>query len=123
MSLTHAISRLRSLDSARLVIQLEDESSRSILPVLKAVAALSNARLIEVRDVDFRAERVTRSKLVMGLASLSLASAVAACGAVSCSLDLSRLLTVPRSDVSLGAAGAALYLNANLWFGVKAGGS
>jgi glycosyltransferase involved in cell wall biosynthesis len=123
LPLADAIARLRSLDGARLVIQLEDESSRSILPVLKAVAALSNARLIEVRDMDFCAERITRSKLLLGLASLSLASAVAARDALSCSRDLSRLLTAPRSDVSLGDSGAALYLNANLWFGVKAGGS
>ena len=49
-SLWKAVARLRSLGGARLVIQLEDENSRAALPLLKAVAALSNARAIEIRD-------------------------------------------------------------------------
>lgn len=123
LSLPQMVTRLRSLGNARLVIPLEDESSRAILPVLKAVAALSNADSIEVRDQHLRAERISRWSLVTDVASLGAASAAAARDAVACRRDLSQLLGASRLAPSLAATGTALYLNANLWFGVKAGGS
>jgi len=117
-----AISRLRSLQGARLVLPLEDENSRSILPVLTAVAAVSNASVIEVRYPDLHAERISRWSLAKGLVSLAGASAAAARNAASCRGEASRLLDAPRIEPRFGGA-RALYLNANLWFGVKAGGS
>jgi len=56
-----AIRRLRSLSGVRLVIPLEDENSRCILPLLKAVASISNAAEIEIRDHELRSERVSRT--------------------------------------------------------------
>jgi len=117
------VKRLRSLGGATLVIQLEDENSRRILPVLKAVAALSNASRIEIRDHDLRVEHVTRTHLVTGLASMGVASTAAARDSILCYRELSRLLAAPRIVPRTRASGSALYLNANLWFGVKAGGS
>lgn len=118
-----AVSRLRNMGNGRLVIPLEDQGSRAILPVLKAVAAISNARGVEVRDHDLHAEQVSRWGLVSGLASLVSASAFSARDAMFCNRELSQLVSAPRIEASVGSVSAALYLNANLWFGVKAGGS
>lgn len=123
LPLKQAIARLRSLQRARLVIQLEDENGRAILPVLKAVAALSNAHTIEVRDPELNVERQARWRLLLGLLSLGVASVEAAGAAAVCGRELSRLVNAPRVPVSPAESGRALYLNANLWFGVKAGGS
>jgi glycosyltransferase involved in cell wall biosynthesis len=118
-----AVARLRTMGDGCLVIPIEDQGSRAILPVLKAVAAMSNARAVEVRDHNLHAERVSRWGLVSGLASLVSASAVSARDALFCNRELSQLLSASRIQASVGSASAALYLNANLWFGVKAGGS
>ena len=96
-----AISRLRSLQGARLVLPLEDENSRSILPVLTAVAAVSNASVIEVRYPDLHAERISRWSLAKGLVSLAGASAAAARNAASCRGEASRLLDAPRIEPRL----------------------
>jgi glycosyltransferase involved in cell wall biosynthesis len=117
-----AVRRLRSMGGARLVLALEDESSRCILPVLKAVAAASNASVVEVRYPDLHSECIGRGRLVAGLAALVAASVAARGDAFRCDRDLAQLVGAPRAAVVEGN-GKALYLNANLWFGVKAGGS
>jgi glycosyltransferase involved in cell wall biosynthesis len=123
LPVVQAVARLRRLDGARLVIQLEDENSRRILPMLKAVAALSNASVVEVRDENLHAERITRWRLRLGLLALGVASVVAARDALLCSRDLARLLKARRIEASPPDTADTMYLNANLWFGVKAGGS
>jgi len=118
-----AVGRLRSLRGARLVIQLEDDNSRAALPLLKAVAALSNARSIEVRDSELRAETISLWRLRAALLSLAWASVAAGWAAVLTWLDASRLLRTARMTSPTPGTGRAIHLNANLWFGVKAGGS
>ncbi len=120
---TRAMTRLRTLAGARLVLPLEDETSRCILPLLKAVAGVSNAGQVEVRYPDLRAERVTRADLLSGLGSLARASAIARLDALRCSRELRRLAAERRMAPGPARDARALYLNANLWFGVKAGGS
>jgi glycosyltransferase involved in cell wall biosynthesis len=123
LSPVNAFRRLRALSGARLVLPIEDENSHCILPLLKAVAALSNARQIEVRHPDLRCERISRTELVTGLAALGWASVRARTDAVVCAREAAGLVAARRADARLGDAGDVLYLNANLWFGVKAGGS
>jgi glycosyltransferase involved in cell wall biosynthesis len=122
-SMLEAVRRLRSLRGARLVLPLEDENSLSILPVMTALAAVSNAAAIEVRHPDLRAERISRTQLAQGLASLAGASLAAMHDAWWCRRDLAKLAAAPRMAARMGDRGPVLYLNANLWFGVKAGGS
>jgi len=118
-----AIRRLRSLSGVRLVIPLEDENSRCILPLLKAVASISNAAEIEIRDHELRSERVSRTELLRDLAALGMTSVGAVLDALGAKRDLSSLTATPRIEAQLSNDAAALYVNANLWFGVKAGGS
>jgi len=123
LSPKRAIRRLRAMTGARLVLPLEDDSSRCILPLLKAVAGLSNATQVEVCYPDLRAERVTRRELLHGLGTLARASAIARIDALRCSRELRTLAVAPRVSPGRMPRTRALYLNANLWFGVKAGGS
>lgn len=123
LPLRETLSRLRGLQSARLVLALEDENSRPILPVLLAVAALSNAASIEVRFPDLRVERISRWSLLKSLAAVACASVASIRDAATCWRELGGLLRAPRITASLEHTQRAVYLNANLWFGVKAGGS
>jgi len=118
-----AVKRLRSLKGARLVLPIEDENSRAILPVLTAMAAVSNAAVTEIRYPNLEVERVSRWRLANAAFSLVRASAAARLNASSCDRELSGLLRAPRIAPASSGDGQVLYLNANLWFGVKAGGS
>jgi glycosyltransferase involved in cell wall biosynthesis len=118
-----AFAKLRSVRGAKLVLPLEDESSGSALPVLTAVAAFANANTIEIRHPDLRAERLSRADVLKSVAALAGASGIAGFDAWRCSRDLGPLLASERMHAVRGESGRALYLNANLWFGVKAGGS
>lgn len=123
LPVAHAIRRLRGLRGSRLILALEDESSRCILPVLQTVAALSNADAVEIRSQDRPPQPLTRAQLAASLLSLAGASMRSASDAAACNRELARLVAAPRAAAPLASEGEALYLNANLWFGVKAGGS
>lgn len=117
------LRRLRSLRVKRLVIPLEDESSAALLPVLKLVAAVVPAESYLVLDGEMRASAFTRlgvpgSVARLGQATLSARHAVRRAGA-----EAAELLSAPRIAVSPQVDPDILFLNANLWFGVKAGGS
>jgi len=123
LPLTQVVGRLRSLRGARLVLPLEDENSRLILPALLAVAAASNAAVIEVRHPNLRAERVRRRDLVRSLLAVAGATAAGFRDAAACYRELRQLLRQPLTAARQDDTSRVLYLNANLWFGVKAGGS
>ena len=123
LSPMEAFSRLRALKGSRLVLPLEDENSRAILPALTAVAAISNAEVTEIRHPDLHAEHISRWGLASAVLSLMRTSIAARLNASQCDRELSALLRASRVEPALADAGQTLYLNANLWFGVKAGGS
>ena len=117
------LARMRSLRGTRLVLPIEDENSRLILPALLAVAAVSNAATIEIRHPNLRAERISRWDLTRGLLSVARASLAGGLAALVSQSELATLVQQPRIAARPGESGHTLYLNANLWFGVKAGGS
>lgn len=114
---------LRTLDGCRLVLAIEDETSQAVLPALAAVAALSNAATIEIRYPDLRARTVSRADLARSAAALAVATARSARHALTCRVELGQLVGAPRIEPARRPLRRALYVNANLWFGVKAGGS
>ena len=116
------LSRLRNLAGARLLLPLEDESSRSVLPILKALSGLTSAQDIEIVYPDLRFERLRRGDAIGAVGRLASASTAALRDAGLAHMNLRRLARAPRHNAQRGK-GPVLYLNANLWFGVKAGGS
>lgn len=115
--------RLRSMSGSKLILAIEDETSGAVLPALAAVAALSNAAQIEIRHPDLRCEPVSRVDLARYAAAVGVASVRALRDAALCWTELGGLIDDPRIATSNGPLNRALFLNANLWFGVKAGGS
>ena len=115
------LRRLRSLEGACVVV-VEDPGATVLLPVLEALAAVTRATSIDVVRPDLTRSRVSR---VGGLASLA--------GLAGSSVEGQRALRVARREVDkllqaqrapARAVGSnVLYLNANLWLGLKAGGS
>lgn len=122
-SLRKLVRTLRDTRTARVCVAVEDASGASLLPILRVLAALT--RSPETCSVDNS----------MKVRPFSRAAALLSCVALLCESALS-LGTVALAWGSLRVLGRATrmraeppvsrrvaYLNCNLWFGVKAGGS
>jgi glycosyltransferase involved in cell wall biosynthesis len=123
LPLPQMLRELRTLRGERLLIPIEDDSSRAILPVLRGVAALTPTRRIDVVYPDFRIEPVYRSQIGGFFLSLASASLDARRQVQECRREMQHLKEAPRIKARLCESRHVLYANANLWFGVKAGGS
>jgi glycosyltransferase involved in cell wall biosynthesis len=115
--------RLRSIRSERLVIPMEDEDARAVLPFLKLLAGITSARRIDVVGSDLSQSPASRWSLFADVLSISQASVRGRIAAAASRYSFESLLRVPRTSAVLAECKRVLYINANLWFGVKAGGS
>ncbi len=114
---------LRSLRVNRLVIPLEDENSAALLPVLKLVAAVVPAESYLVVDGEMRASAFTRLGVPASLARLGGATLSSQLALRRARREVAGLLAAERNSPPPQVDPDILFLNANLWFGVKAGGS
>jgi glycosyltransferase involved in cell wall biosynthesis len=121
LSAAGLLRRLRSLEG-RCLLPVEDPSSTLLLPILEAIAALTRARVIDIVDRDLETKRRSRLAALRGLADLAAASLDARLALRDTQRELDELLRAPRMPASL-AGRRLLFLNTNLWFGLKAGGS
>lgn len=117
------LQALRSLRAEHLFLPLEDVNSTSVLPVLRGIAALTSARRIEVVHPDLRREGVVRWQAVRFASRVAVASMASMADARRCAREMRGLTAAPRTKARPAEGGRVLYLNANLWFGPKAGGS
>lgn len=117
------VRQLFSLRAAELRIAIEDESSRALLPILGLLASISRARSLIVVDALRTTERLSRWQVAVWMQRLAWESTRAAASMQRARRQLHRLLRQPRLAMPVGAGRKVGYLNCNLWFGVKAGGS
>lgn len=122
LPLREFLRSLRSHGATSCFLPLEDEGSRAIVPMLQAVATLTSARTIEIVAPDLSREPVSRWQTAPSLVRLLSASADGQRALRACGSELTALLSQPRVTVPI-ADERVLYVNPNLWFGVKAGGS
>jgi glycosyltransferase involved in cell wall biosynthesis len=120
--LLQMLRQLRSLGAERVLIPLEDENSGALLPLLSALAAVCDARILEVVDPNLQRRRLSRNAALGSLVQSGLASCAGAIAAVRCWWELGGLLPRDRQEAA-PAEGDVVYLKTNLWFGIKAGGS
>jgi len=123
LSLSQLWARLRSIKADRLLIPLEDENARAVLPFLKIIAGLSSARQIEIIGSEHSPITAKRVTLVHDVFAISYASIVGRSAAAAANREINALLRVPRISTGISRLNKILFINANLWFGVKAGGS
>lgn len=113
---------LRSLSIDRLVFPIEDSESLALLPVLQTLGAAVPARETYVLD-DSRLRRVTPADMLKAAAGLGYASLAYRRDVASARRDVPALLQADRVAARSRGGRDLTYINANLWFGVKAGGS
>jgi glycosyltransferase involved in cell wall biosynthesis len=114
---------LRKIAPELLLIPVEDENSRCVLPIMKLIALATRAKRIAVVGADYAETPLSKFAAASALGSLAAATFVSACQTLIASVEISRFLRRQRHAAAATAIGRVLYINANLWFGVKAGGS
>ncbi len=105
------------------VIALEDPTSAGTMPIMRLVGAMSGCRDVLIADHELSTTPIGRWEQLYGLAAFLGASVRNRISVGSAVRDLKKLLTSPRLDACIGAGSRVAYLNTNLWFGQKAGGS
>jgi glycosyltransferase involved in cell wall biosynthesis len=123
LPLSRLLRELRSLDSERLFLPLEDQSSRVLLPVLHGIAALTRTKRIEVVFPDLSRAALPRWRAALALSDLVGASLAGQVALRRCRRELRELSRSPRIAVGPLEPGPLLYLKSTLALGVQAGGS
>ncbi|MFN2470690.1 MAG: glycosyltransferase family 4 protein [Gaiellaceae bacterium] len=91
--------------------------------MLKLGAGVAGAKAIEIAYSDLSREAIPRWRAHLASVQLVTATGSGQFAVRRARRELSRLLVTERVEARPGPAHSVLYLNANLWFGVKAGGS
>lgn len=123
LPLPKLVWKLASLRADRMLLPLEDAGSRSLLPAMQSLAAISGARSIELFDGQLQSERLSRWGVCRSLTKVASASLDGRAAMRRCRRELQQLLSAERISAQPITSQRALYLKTNFWFGVKAGGS
>jgi len=115
---------LRAIRAEKIIIPIEDAQSIAHLPILKCVAAASSGKTIEVlHDPETQGQELTRREAVLSMLAVVLETVRALKCLAGCSAELKRLMREELIQTAPKETRRVLYINPNLWFGVKAGGS
>jgi glycosyltransferase involved in cell wall biosynthesis len=125
MPVRQMLAYLRKLNPNCLTLAFE-EGSGALSPILKLLAGVTRAHLLAVAWPDRDPVLFKRRSVITETLGLALATFKSLFSAVAAQRDLGAQQCAPVTMSANGAVrkpGKVLYLNANLWFGVKAGGS
>lgn len=117
------LRRLRAIKVTRVLVPLEDEGSTALLPVLQSIAVIIPAQHYLYVDAQLRTRAFSPLAVPGSMIQVSAASLAGAMAVHRARNEVETLLAAPRVDVEQAAQARLMFLNANLWFGVKAGGS
>ena len=120
------LEALRTLASFRgcfCVLALETEDASAVRPILEAVALAALPTRLEMISPDLERHPVARGHVLPAVSSLAAASAAGLAAVRSARRELEPLAAEPRMVPNGGSLEHVLYVNGNLWVGLKAGGS
>jgi O-antigen/teichoic acid export membrane protein/glycosyltransferase involved in cell wall biosynthesis len=123
VSFLNLLRALRQIDAPYLSIATEDQASIALLPVLELFASVSRARHLQTVDAQLQVRACTRAHALKHGVNLAWESLRAGGDMVLAGIALRRLQNAPRVRAVPGASDRLAYLNCNLWYGLKAGGS
>lgn len=114
---------LRRISPELLLVPVEDENSRCVLPVMILIALATRARRVVLVDAEYEEVSLPRIAGVSALGSLLAATLASIFATLIAGFEIRRILRRQRQFAAATPIARMLYINANLWFGVKAGGS
>lgn len=117
------LRELWGMRCSQLIVALEDPTSAGILPILRLIASLTRARRLSVLRHDLKSESLSRLGTLFAMVPFLGASLAGIYHVRKATREAGRLAKMKRDFSPENAGQPICYLNANLWFGVKAGGS
>jgi glycosyltransferase involved in cell wall biosynthesis len=122
--LRRMLSFLRSMEKrSAIYIPLEDEHSEPLLPMLLSVASFSSAGGVFVVSSNGSLRKIRRLQAICNILRLVITTVLAFMSVVCTQLLIAWLRRQPQASMTPQDSKSILYINANLWFGVRAGGS
>lgn len=117
------LRRLRTMRYDRIVVPTEDQQSAALNVVLFLVAYATRSRRVVAASSQVELRTVSRLETAWLLLHTAVASMLSQMVLARAKRDVAALGREERIKIECPAGGRGLFLNANLWFGVKAGGS
>jgi len=115
---------LRAIRAEKIIIPIEDTQSMGHLPILKCIAAASRGKTIELlHDPETHGQEITRGEAGLSMFAVVSETVRALKCLAGCSAELKRLMRDELIQTTPKGTRGVLFINPNLWFGVKAGGS
>jgi glycosyltransferase involved in cell wall biosynthesis len=122
-SIRRLLLALVRIHGDRLTVAVEEESSNALLPVLSMLASVTRAQSLQLVDASLQPRSLSRARVAAAALQLGWESVLAAGSLLRARRDLRSLLAEPRVEARRAEGRRVAYLNCNLWFGVKSGGS
>jgi glycosyltransferase involved in cell wall biosynthesis len=117
------VRALREFRGRPALLPFEDAASLAVLPILHALSVVASPSGVEVIHPGLDRQPLATTDLPLGLFRLAWASVQGARAAAAARRELVALAQTPRASCELTATRRILFLNPNLWFGLKVGGS
>lgn len=118
-----AVKSIRANGARRCIIAIEDPGSYAVLPALRLMAVFSRARDLEIVHPNLRRESFSRARAASSLWGVFVASLDGFIARARHRKGIERLISMPRKPARMGSKNSALYVNPNMWFGLRAGGA
>lgn len=124
LPLLKLLKTLRGLDASSLLLPFEDNNSLVLLPILTGIAAFTKTKTTQIIFPDLQRKKNTKWQIFKVLFQLLIASLSSYLALWHSQYQMKKLLkTQPLTIILNKKSSSLLYLNSNLWFGLKAGGS
>lgn len=114
---------MRSLKVDSLLIPVEDENSSAFLPLIKIFASAFPSRRTYIVEPELILQKVRRIDTAFSFVHLMIASILSQLAALMARFEISKLSSENSITIQQPVGKKVIYLNTNLWFGIKAGGS
>ena len=114
---------LRGIRAKQVIVAVEDEASIAAAAILQILASVTHGEELYSLSPGEPPRRFSRLLAIRALFMLGIRSFAASAVVAFTWIQLARLMRTTRSAPAIGISARAFYLNANVWFGVKAGGS
>jgi glycosyltransferase involved in cell wall biosynthesis len=116
---------LRQLKATQFFLVIEDQNSQVLLPILQLIAKISTPKKMTVVHANLQFQTIKTRDVALSSLKLIKASIAGGIDYHLANKKMRMLLSQPPRHYNLVLSNTKniLYLNANLWFGVKAGGS
>lgn len=118
-----AVTEIRKHQCDNLILASESIESEGLLPVLKCFALISKAKSIFLLSTDCKLEEISRWDMFSSLLQIFSATLSGFYALLYAAIDMRMNYNKQSININILKRETVLYLNMNLWYGVKVGGS